>query len=97
MKDLPNKSESPRKAFERAYVQDIQSAQNLLQKELTLIQTEQTLLEQRIHIMKSFVNDLPTYDPQYSMILTTIKMDQIEFDELSSRKEALLQKLENKT
>jgi hypothetical protein len=95
MQENPNKSDLTRKAFEHAYIYDIQNEKHLLQKELILIHTEQTLLDQRIQMMKSFVNDLPSYDPQYSMILTTIKMDQIELDELAARKLSLLHKMES--
>jgi hypothetical protein len=94
MHENPNKSDLSRKAFEQAYIYDTKDEKHLLQKELVLIQMEQTLLDQRIQTMKSFVSDLPTHDPQYSMILTTIKMDQIELDELATRKISLLQKIE---
>ena len=94
MQENPKKSDLARKAFEQAYIYDTKDERHLLQKELVLIQTEQTLLEQRIQLMKSFASDLPTYDPQYSMLLTTIKMDQIELDELASRKLSLLHKIE---
>jgi hypothetical protein len=94
MPETPNKTNLTKKMFEQAYVQETKDQHHLLEKELILITTEQNLLEQRIKTMKSFANDLPTYDPQYSMILTTIKMDQIELDELAIRKTSLLQKLE---
>jgi len=91
---MPNKSDLAKRAFEQAYIHDTKDEHRLLEKELILIATEQNLLKQRIRTMESFVNDLPTYDPQYSMLLTTIKMDQIELDELAIRKASLVQKLE---
>jgi hypothetical protein len=94
MHEHHNKSDLSRKAFEQDYVYDTRDENHLLQKELILIQTEQTLLNQRIQMMKSFVNDLPSHDPQYSMILTTIKMDQIELDELATRKLLLLDQMD---
>jgi len=94
MQENQGKRDLARKAFEKAYVHDIQDERHLLQKELLLIQMEQTLLDQRIETMKSFINDLPAYDPQYSMILTTIKMDQIELDELAARKLTILSKMD---
>ncbi len=90
MQENQNKSDLIRKTFEQAYVYDLKNEKHLLQKELILLQTEQTLLNQRIQIMKSLANDLSAHDPQYSMILTTIKMDQIELDELATRKISLL-------
>ena len=94
MQESHGKKDFAAKAFEQAYVYDIKDEKDLLQKELVLIQMEQTLLDQRIQTMRSFVSDLPTYDPQYSMILTTIKMDQIELDELTARKLSILHKME---
>jgi hypothetical protein len=94
MKESHGKKDFAAKAFEQAYIHDIKDERHLFQKELILIQMEQTLLDQRIQTMKSFVNDLPAYDPQYSMILTTIKMDQIELDELAARKLAILSKMD---
>lgn len=56
-------------------------------------QAEQNLLVKRVQLMKGFVNDLPSSDPQYSMLLTQIQMDQIELDELRVRAHLLSQKL----
>jgi hypothetical protein len=96
MKPNFNKDNSPKKPFEQTYFEDTHDEKTLLQKELIIIQREQILLEQRIQVMKSFANDLPSFDPQYSMLLTTIKMDQIELDELATRKISLLKNLEQK-
>ena len=94
MQEDANKQFISKKNFEKAYIYDTKDEKHLLQKELTLIQTEKVLLEQRIQLMKTFINDLPSHDPQYSMILSTIQMDQIELDELATRRLSLLQKLE---
>jgi len=76
----------------KEFVQSINSADSLLQKELIILHSEEGLLQQRLHLMKEFVNDLPSSDPQYNMIQTAIQMDQIELDELSIRKATLLHK-----
>jgi hypothetical protein len=94
MQEDTNKSYISKKKFEQAYIYDTKDGKHLLQKELTLIQTEKVLLEQRVQLMKSFISDLPSHDPQYSMILSTIQMDQIELDELATRRLSLLQKLD---
>lgn len=51
-------------------------------KELDVNQQEQLILKKRIAIMKDFLNELPANDPQYSIMLTLMRTDQIELDEL---------------
>ncbi len=80
--------------LQKEYVQNIANAKSLLQKELDINQAEQKLLRQRIAIMSEFVQDLPSSDPQYSMIYIQLKMDQIEIDELSDRETTLIERLE---
>lgn len=75
----------------QAYVQQVQNTKELMQKELDVNQAEQNLLVKRIELMKSFVNDIPSYDPQYSMLLLQIQMDQVEIDELKVRETVLNQ------
>jgi hypothetical protein len=77
----------------QAFVQDTSDSKALMQKELDVNQAEQVLLKQRIAIMKSFVNDIPSSDPQYSMMLLQVQMDQIEMDELKNREILLIQQL----
>jgi len=72
------------------FVQDTDSMKSLIQKELSVNREEQVLLEQRIRMMKEFINDLPSSDPQYIMMLTSMQMDQIELDELKIRASLLL-------
>lgn len=74
------------------FAQGAENMNSLIQKELSVNKEEQELLEQRIRMMKEFVNDLPSSDPQYSMMLTSMKMDQIELDELKIRASLLLKK-----
>lgn len=74
---------------QQAFVQDANDAVSLLKKEIAVNQAEQNLLGQRIRLMKEFVKDLPASDPQYSMILTQIQMDQIEVDELKRREHSI--------
>jgi hypothetical protein len=97
MQPSPKKENAPNfntPSAQQAYVQDAQTAKNLLQKELDVNQTEQTLLQKRVQLMKEFINDLPASDPQYSMVAVQIQMDQVEMDELKTRETLLIQKIE---
>ncbi len=78
-----------------AFVQDARNAGALLKKEIIVNQAEQNLLNQRIRLMKEFVKELPASDPQYSMILTQIQMDQIEVDELKRREHSIADQINN--
>src|SRR5262249_47972004 len=79
--------------LQRAFIEDTYSPPELIKKELVVNQGEQNLLLKRIAMMKSFVSDLPSTDPQYSMILAQIHMDKIELDELKIRERILLDQL----
>ncbi|HEV7737055.1 MAG TPA: hypothetical protein VGO47_06760 [Chlamydiales bacterium] len=94
MQELPNKQNKRLNSFEQAYVSGIPDASSLLQKELTVNHTEQILLKKRMQLMQEFMNDLPSYDPQYSMIAVAIEADKIELDELQVRARSILQKIE---
>lgn len=96
MQQIPNKENNPdfsNPAIQQAYVQDIKTSKELMQKELEVNQGEQNILGKRIALMQSFVNDIPSSDPHYSMMITQINMDQIEMDELKFREILLNQKL----
>lgn len=80
--------------FEQTFVQDTHDANVLLRKELTVNLAEQNLLKQRMQLMREFLNDLPSKDPQYSMIALAIQADQVELDELELTQQSLLQKME---
>lgn len=82
---------------QQAYVQETADSKSLMQKELDVNQQEQILLTKRIQMMKSFINDLPSSDPQYNMLLTQIHMDQVEIDELKVRETLLIQRLSEQT
>lgn len=91
-KNAPNFSDP---AVQQAFVQDTQGSKELLQKELDVNREEQNLLHQRLDLMKSFINDIPSSDPQYSMLVAQVGMDQIELDELKIKEMHLIQKIEN--
>lgn len=96
MQPFPKKENAPdfsNPAVQQTFVQDTQDVKNLMQKELDVNQAEQVLLKQRILLMKTFVNDIPSSDPQYSMLLLQVQMDQIEMDELKNRELILIEKL----
>ena len=56
-----------------------------MHKELDVNLAEQNILEHRIAIMQEFLNTIPSADPQYSIMLTLLRTDQIELDELKIR------------
>src|SRR3989338_8772748 len=89
---FPKKENSPDfsdAAAQQTYVQSTQSHKELIQKELDVNQNEQVLLKKRIAMMKEFINDLPSSDPQYRMLRRQTEMDQIEIDELKIRETIL--------
>ena len=75
------------------FVQEAHDNKALMQKELDVNHAEQVLLDKRIRMMKSFMNDLPSSDPQYSMLAAQIQMDGLEISELKVRETLLTQKL----
>jgi hypothetical protein len=96
MLPFPRKDDAPdfsKPAEQKAFVENTQDAKSLLQKEYDTNQAEQVLLVQRIKLMKSLINDIPSFDPQYSMLVTQVAMDQVELDELKVRAILLSQKL----
>jgi hypothetical protein len=98
-KNLFKKPETPdlaTPAAQRSYIEEAHSAAELLQKELEINQMEQTLLQKRIQMMQSFVNDLPSSDPQYSMLLAQLQMDRLELDELRLREQSIAERLREK-
>lgn len=74
-----------------------QNSKELMQRELDVNRAEQILLEKRIQLMHSFINDLPSSDPQYSTLLAQVSMDQIEIDELKVREMFIVLKLSEYT
>ena len=88
-------SDFSKPAIQQSFIQNTSDSKSLMQKELDVNQAEQTLLTQRIQLATSLLNDLPSSDPQYFMLLTQVQMDQIELDELKIRALLLSQKLED--
>ena len=80
-------------AVQKAFIEETKTGKDLMQKELSVNQESQVLLNKRILMMKEFVNDLPSSDPQYSMLLAQVQMDQIELDELKIRETIISQKI----
>ncbi|MEN9654873.1 MAG: hypothetical protein RL235_985 [Chlamydiota bacterium] len=78
----------------QSFVTDTINSLELYQKELIVNREEQNLLGQRIRVMRDFLNDLPSFDPQYPILLTQIEMDQIELSELAVREVMLIKLLD---
>lgn len=96
MQPFPKKENAPDLtdgAGRKAYVHETQDSRDLLQKELDVNRAEQNLLNKRIEMMNKFINDLPSSDPQYSMMRRQVEMDQVEIDELKVRAAILMEKL----
>lgn len=93
---FPKKENAPNfsnPAEQNSYVNHTSSGKELMQKELDVNREEQILLKQRIQFAKSLMNDLPSFAPQYTTLLTQIQMDQIELDELKIREMNLIDQL----
>lgn len=98
MQSFPKKEENSdfsKPAIQQAYVQDTPDSKTLMQKEFDVNQAEQVLLTQRIQLTASLLNDLPSSDPQYFMLIAQRDMDQIELDELRVRAILLSEKLQS--
>ena len=80
-------------AIQKLFVEEVSSGYDLVEKELAVNLSSQNLLEKRIRMMQSFVNDLPSSDPQYSMLLIQIQMDRVELDELKLRSSFLREQI----
>ena len=77
--------------IQKLFIEETESQIELVKKEIEVNQAEQLLLGQRIQMMNGFINDLPSSDPQYSMLLVQLQMDRIEIDELKSRESTLVE------
>ena len=76
---------------QQAYLQDTHNGIDLLHKEIDINRAEQELITERIKLMTDFVNDLPSSDPQFSMLRAQIQMDQIELDEIKRRENTIVE------
>ena len=79
--------------IQQKYVHDTHNALELLHKELDINLIEQSLLSERIDMMKKFINDLPSFDSEYSTLAAQIQMDQIELDEVKQRENKITEEL----
>ena len=98
MDNFLNKTKTPDfsiPSVRQEFVQNTHDTLSLLHKEMDVNLVEQNLLKQRIALMSEFINDLPSSDPQYSMLCIQVKMDQVELDELDYRRQHLIQLIEN--
>ena len=96
---LYKKSEDPSfndTKTQNQFVKDTESSKDLIIKEITVNKYNQGLLEKRILIMKESINNIPSSDPQYSMMAAQIQMDNIELDELKIREKKLSEIIDNK-
>jgi len=94
MREPPRNHNKMHHSVEQTQTAKSKNALSLLQKELIVNHSEQLMLKKRMQLMQEFMNDLPSHDPQYSMIAVAIQADKIELDELQLRANALLQKME---
>ncbi|HSX38289.1 MAG TPA: hypothetical protein VLE95_05605 [Chlamydiales bacterium] len=79
----------------RIFIEDAHSGIELMRKELSVNQMEQSLVTKRLEMMQTFANDLPSSDPHYSMLLAQIQMDLVELNELKLRESSLSSRLKN--
>lgn len=79
---------------QKEYDLKIDTSADLLRKELDINLAEQALLSQRQILMKSQMNAIPDFDPQYIVLLTQLDMDRIEWDELKIRASKIVETLE---
>ncbi len=97
-KYLFRKPETPNLAdpqIQRHFIEEAHSSNELIRKELDVNLVAQNLLLKRIGLMRSFAGELPSSDPQYSMLLVQIQMDEVELSELKSRERSLLDNQRN--
>ena len=80
---------------EQIFIQQTLNSKELLQKELNVTQAETALLMQRVQLMKSYLGQLPSSDPQYTLLVHQIHMDQIEIDELKVRETKIIDKIKS--
>lgn len=81
----------------QAFILDTPNGAALLKKEIDVNRVEQQLLFQRISMMETRINEMPSYNPEYSTLLTQTQMDKIELDELKRREEIIVEQLNSFT
>ncbi|MBM3184321.1 MAG: hypothetical protein FJZ64_03340 [Chlamydiae bacterium] len=89
----PESADFSKPHVQRSFLEETYSSDELIKKELEVNKSEQLLLNQRLQMMGSFLNELPASDPQYSMLLAQIQMDKIELSELKLREINLTERL----
>lgn len=78
---------------QQSYVNTARDPKSLLQKEIDINRAEQNLIKKRIDLLKSTINDIPSFSPQYASMLPQLEMDQIELDELKIREAEIIQEI----
>ena len=72
-------------ADQQTFLDRLKNDNDLIQNELSVNKSQQLLLIKRIDMVKGLINDLPASDPQYSMLILQMQIDQVELDELKAR------------
>ncbi len=88
-----NLKKDPEEFYAKKYTRDFSSSNELLRKELDVLEQEKNLLYQRIATIKETLSTLEIHDPEYDFIHSQIQRDEIELDEIEKRKEFLVTQL----
>ena len=76
------------------YISEIDTAKNLLHKEVDVNLQQQLILKKKIAQTKDFLAASNSSDPKYGLYKTQMEMNQIELDELKNQEDHLREKIE---